>query len=138
VIRKFHEAKVNNEPVVVVWGTGKPFREFMHVDDMADACVYLMENYDFSEIGEFVNIGVGGDVKISELVELIKEVVGFEGTIKYDTSKPDGTPRKLMDVSRLNGLGWKARISLKEWIEQIYGWYTSKIHTDTFYMKSKN
>jgi GDP-L-fucose synthase len=123
LIRKFHEAKVNNEPEVVVWGTGKPLREFMHVDDMADACVYLMENYDYSEIGEFVNIGVGEDVTISELVELIKEVVGFEGEIRYDTSKPDGTPRKLMDVSRLNGLGWKAKVSLEEGINQAYRSY---------------
>ncbi|KKG14062.1 GDP-L-fucose synthase [Methanosarcina sp. 2.H.T.1A.6] len=123
LIRKFHEARSNNEPEVVVWGTGKPLREFMHVDDMADACVYLMENYDFSEIGEFVNIGVGEDVTINELVELIKEVVGFEGKINYDTSKPDGTPRKLMDVTKLNGLGWKARISLKKGIERTYEWY---------------
>jgi GDP-L-fucose synthase len=123
LIRKFHEAKVNNEPEVVVWGTGKPLRELMHVDDMADACVYLMENYDFSDIGEFVNIGVGEDVTISELVELIKEIVGFEGEIKYDTLKPDGTPRKLMDVARLNGLGWKARISLKDGIKKTYEWY---------------
>lgn len=123
LIRKFYEAKINNEPEVIVWGTGKPLREFMHVNDMADACVYLMENYDYSEIGEFVNIGVGEDVTISELVELIKEIVGFEGKIKYDTSKPDGTPRKLMDVSRLNKLGWKAKISLKEGIRETYEWY---------------
>jgi GDP-L-fucose synthase len=128
LIRKFHEAKVNNEPEVVVWGTGKPLREFMHVDDMAGACVYLMENYDFSEIGEFVNIGVGEDITISELVELIKEIVGFEGKIKYDTSKPDGTPRKLMDVSRLNGLGWKARISLKDGIKETYEFYTKQLN----------
>lgn len=123
LIRKFYEAKINNEPEVIVWGTGKPLREFMHVNDMADACVYLMENYDYSEIGEFVNIGVGEDVTISELVELIREIVGFEGKIKYDTSKPDGTPRKLMDVSRLNKLGWKAKISLKEGIRETYEWY---------------
>lgn len=127
LIRKFHEAKVNKKPEVVVWGTGKPLREFMHVDDMADACVFLMENYDFSEAGEFVNIGVGEDITISELVELIKEVVGFEGEIRYDTSKPDGTPRKLMDVSRLNGLGWKARISLKDGIKDTYEWYQDQI-----------
>ena len=127
LIRKFHEAKENNEPEVVVWGTGKPLREFMHVDDMADACVFLMENYDFFEVGEFVNIGVGKDVKISELVERIKEVVGFEGKIKYDTSKPDGTPRRLMDVSRLNGLGWKARISLKDGIKETYEWYKNQV-----------
>jgi len=127
LIRKFHEAKVNNKPEVVVWGTGKPLREFMHVDDMADACVYLMENYDFSEVGEFVNIGVGEDITINELVELIKEIVGFEGEINYDTSKPDGTPRKLMTVSRLNGLGWKARISLKDGIKETYEWYQDQI-----------
>ncbi|AKB50214.1 GDP-L-fucose synthetase [Methanosarcina barkeri str. Wiesmoor] len=127
LIRKFHEAKVNNKPEVVVWGTGKPLREFMHVDDMADACVFLMENYDFSEVGEFVNIGVGEDVTISELVKLIKEIVGFEGKINYDTSKPDGTPRKLMDVSRLNGLGWKARMSLKDGIKETYEWYQDQI-----------
>jgi len=123
LIRKFHEAKVNNESEVVVWGTGKPLREFMHVDDMADACVYLMENYNYSDIGEFVNLGVGEDVTISELVELIKEIVGFEGEIRYDTSKPDGTPRKLMDVSRLNGLGWKAGIPLEDGIRETYEWY---------------
>ncbi|KKH47221.1 GDP-L-fucose synthase [Methanosarcina sp. 1.H.A.2.2] len=127
LIRKFHEAKVNNKPEVVVWGTGKPLREFMHVDDMADACVYLMENYDFSEIGEFVNIGVGEEISIKELAELITKVVGFEGKIKYDTSKPDGTPRKLMNVSRLNGLGWKARISLKGGVKQTYEWYQDQI-----------
>lgn len=127
LIRKFHEAKVNNKPEVVVWGTGKPLREFMHVDDMANACVFLMENCDFSEVGEFVNIGAGKDITISELVGLIKEVIGFEGKIKYDTSKPDGTPRKLMDVSRLNGLGWKARISLKDGIKETYEWYQNQI-----------
>lgn len=127
LIRKFHEAKMNNKPEVVVWGTGKPLREFMHVDDMADACVYLMENYNYSHIGEFVNIGVGEDVTISELVELIKEVVGFEGDIRYDTSKPDGTPRKLMDVSKLNGLEWKAKISLKDGIKETYEWYQNQV-----------
>ena len=123
LIRKFHEAKVNNEPEVVVWGTGKPLREFMHVDDMADACVYLMENFDYSKIGEFVNIGVGKDITIRELAELIKGVVGFEGEIRYDASKPDGTPQKLLDVTRLNGLGWKAKISLKDGIRKTYEWY---------------
>jgi len=123
LIRKFHEARVNNDSEVVVWGTGKPLREFMHVDDMVDACVYLMENYGFLEIGEFVNLGVGEDVTIGELAALIKEIVGFEGKIRYDTSKPDGTPRKLMDVTKLNGLGWKASISLKNGIERTYEWY---------------
>jgi len=128
LIRKFHEAKVNNDPEVAVWGTGKPLREFMHVDDMADACVYLMENYDYSEIGEFVNIGTGEDISIKGLVELIKEIVGFEGKTRYDTTKPDGTPRKLMDVSRLSGLGWEAKISLKDGIRRTYEWYQSQIN----------
>ncbi|MGB9940431.1 GDP-L-fucose synthase [Methanosarcina sp.] len=127
LIRKFHEARVNKAPEVVVWGTGKPLREFMHVDDMADACVFLMENYDFSQIGEFVNIGVGEDLPISELVEIIKETVGFEGEIRYDTSKPDGTPRKLMDVTKLNNLGWKAKISLKNGIRETYEWYQNQL-----------
>ena len=123
LIRKFHEAKINNDPEVVVWGTGKPRREFLHVDDMADACVYLMENYDAKDVGEFVNIGVGEDITITKLVELIKEVVGFEGEIVYDTSKPDGTPRKLLNVGRLKGLGWKSEISLKEGVKDAYEWY---------------
>ncbi len=127
LVRKFHEAKVNNQPEVVVWGTGKPFREFMHVDDMADACVYLMENFNADDIGEFVNIGVGKDITIGELAELIKDIVGFEGKIKLDTSKPDGTPQKLLDITKLNSLGWKARISLIDGIEQTYDWYQSKI-----------
>lgn len=127
LIRKFHEAKMNNEPQVVVWGTGTPRREFMHVDDMASACVYLMENFDAEEIGEFVNIGVGKDLTIHELAELIKDVVGYSGEIVYDITKPDGTPQKLLDVSRLNGLGWKARISLRDGIRQSYELYTSKI-----------
>ena len=128
LIRKFHEAKVNNDSEVAVWGTGKPLREFMHVDDMADACVYLMENYDYSEIGEFVNIGTGEDISIKGLVGLIKEIVGFEGKIRYDTTKPDGTPRKLMDVSRLSGLGWEAKISLKDGIRGTYEWYQNQIN----------
>ncbi len=125
LIRKFHEAKLNNAPQVVVWGTGAPRREFLHVDDMADACVYLMENYDASDIGEFVNIGVGKDVTIRELAGLIRDIVGYEGEIVYDTSKPDGTPQKLLDVSRLRELGWNARISLRDGIRQAYEWYVS-------------
>jgi GDP-L-fucose synthase len=126
LIRKFHEAKINNQPQVVVWGTGAPKREFLYVDDMADACVYLMENYDASDIGEFVNIGVGEDVTIRELAELIREIVGYEGEIVYDTTKPDGTPQKLLDVSRLRELGWNARISLRDGVRQAYEWYVSK------------
>ena len=125
LIRKFHEAKVNNEPEVIVWGTGKPLREFMHVDDMADACVYLMENYDFSEIGEFVNIGVGKDTTIKELSELIGDIVGYKGEIVYDSSKPDGTPQKLLDISKLQNLGWKARTSLTDGIMQTYSWHVN-------------
>jgi len=127
LIRKFHEAKVKNEPEVVIWGTGKPLREFMHVDDMADACVYLMEKYNTDDIGEFVNIGVGKDITIGELSEVIKEIVGFEGTIRKDLSKPDGTPQKLLDITKLSSLGWKAKISLRDGIEQTYEWYQSQI-----------
>ncbi|RPJ79767.1 MAG: GDP-L-fucose synthase [Alphaproteobacteria bacterium] len=127
LIRKFHEAKISNESQVIVWGTGTPKREFMHVDDMADACVYLMENRDAKDIGEFVNIGVGKDLTIRELAELIQDIVGYGGKIVYDTTKPDGTPQKLLDVSRLNSLGWKARISLRDGILQSYEWYVSKI-----------
>ena len=127
LIRKFHEAKVNNEPEVMVWGTGKPLREFLHVDDMADACVYLMENLSTDDIGEFVNIGVGKDITIGELAELIKKIIGFEGKIKYDTSKPDGTPQKQLDITKLNSLGWKAKVSFRNGIEQTYEWYKGQI-----------
>jgi len=120
LIRKFHEAKVNDEPRVIVWGTGTPRREFLHVDDLADACVYLMRNY---AGGEPLNVGVGKDISIGELAELIREVVGYEGEIVYDTSKPDGTPRKLLDVSKLHNLGWRASIPLREGIEQTYSWF---------------
>ena len=125
LIRKFHDAKVNGASQVVVWGTGSPRREFLHVDDMADACVYLMENYDVSDIGEFVNIGVGEDLTIRGLAELIKDIVGYGGGIVYDTSKPDGTPRKLLDVTKLHNLGWQAKISLEAGIKQAYDWYTA-------------
>ena len=117
LIRKFYEAKANGDKTVTVWGTGKPRREFLHADDLADACLFLMNN--FSDEG-LVNIGVGEDISISELVLLIKNIIGFEGEIVWDTSKPDGTPRKLMDVSKLNQLGWKASMSLRRGIEQIY------------------
>ena len=126
LIRKFHEAKVNREPEVVVWGTGSPRREFLHVDDMADACVYLMQNFDAADVGEFVNIGVGEDITIRELAELIGDVVGFEGEIRYDISKPDGTPQKLLYVERMTGLGWKAKVSLRDGIEGVYGWYVDE------------
>ena len=120
LIRKFHEAKINNKPYVEVWGTGTPRREFLHVDDLADAVVYLMNNYDENEP---LNIGTGKDVTIKELAELIKEVVGYEGEIKFDTTKPDGTPRKLLDVSRLHNAGWEHKITLREGIENTYEWF---------------
>ena len=117
ILRKMHEAKVNHHPEVVIWGTGTPKREFLHADDMADACFYLMQNY--NEKG-LVNIGVGEDISIAELAELIKKIVGFEGKLVFDTSKPDGTPRKLMDVSKLHSYGWKARLGLEEGITKVY------------------
>lgn len=117
LIRKFHEAKVNNESEVVVWGSGTPRREFLHADDMADACVFLMKNY--SEAG-LINIGLGEDLSIKELAEMIKDIVSYKGKIVFDSSKPDGTPRKLMDISKLSALGWKAHISLKDGIVQVY------------------
>jgi GDP-L-fucose synthase len=120
LIRKFHEAKNNNEAFVEVWGTGKPLREFLYVDDMADGCVFLMENYDGEE---HVNIGTGKEVTIRELAEMIKEVVGFEGELRFNTEKPDGTPRKLLDVSKLESLGWKYKVELKEGIKSAYDWF---------------
>ena len=117
MIRKFHEAKVTNNQEVNLWGTGSPMREFMHADDLAEACVYLMENY--SQL-EFINVGTGTDVTIKELAETVKEIVGFEGNLNWDTTKPDGTPRKLMDVSRLHAQGWKHKIDLKEGIDLAY------------------
>jgi GDP-L-fucose synthase len=117
LIRKFHEAKENGDKAVVMWGTGSPLREFLHADDMADACVHLMLNYSGTQ---HVNIGTGTDLSIKELALLIKEIVGFEGKIEHDLSKPDGTPRKLMDVSFLHSLGWKHRIGLKEGIASVY------------------
>jgi GDP-L-fucose synthase len=117
LLRKMITAKKNNDPEVVIWGTGTPRREFLYVDDLAEACYYLMLNY--NDAG-FVNIGTGEDVTIRELALLIKEIIGFEGEIKQDLSKPDGTPRKLMDVSRLNSLGWKATIDLPEGIRRVY------------------
>jgi GDP-L-fucose synthase len=117
LLRKFHEAKVNNEPTVTVWGTGKPRREFMHVDDLAAAALFLMENYDEPEI---INIGTGEDLPIGELAELIQKITGYEGDIVFDTSMPDGTFQKLLDVSKINGLGWKAGIRLEEGVRETY------------------
>jgi len=122
LIRKFHDAKINKLPEVEVWGSGTPRREFLHVDDMADASVYLMENYNGFD---FVNIGVGEDVSIKELAESVKSVVGYDGELIFDASKPDGTPRKLMDVSKLNEAGWKAETSLVDGITSTYEWFLS-------------
>lgn len=123
LIRKFHEAKVSGSPHVVLWGTGTPRREFLHVDDMADACVFLMQTYDQPEI---VNVGTGEDITIREAAELIADVVGFKGELVYDTTKPDGTPRKMLDVTRLHSLGWKARRPLREGVEETYNWYVTQ------------
>ena len=117
LISKMHTAKENNDPEVVMWGTGSPLREFMHADDLADACYYLMLHYNDSG---FVNIGVGEDLSIKELAVMIKDIVGYQGAIVHDLSKPDGTPRKLMDVSKLHSLGWKHKIALKEGIAGVY------------------
>lgn len=122
LMRKFHEAKLAGDPTVTCWGTGSPMREFLHVDDLAEACVYLMNNYDEKL---FVNIGTGMDITIKELAETISEIVGFEGEIVWDTSKPDGTPRKLMDVSRIESFGWKHKIGLREGIKSVYEAYKS-------------
>lgn len=123
LVRKFHEAKMAGSSAVTVWGTGTPRREFLHVDDLADACIYLMLNYNENHI---VNIGTGKDVTIEGLAKLVKEAVGYTGEIVFDTTKPDGTLRKLLDVSRLNGLGWEAKISLKQGLANTYEWYVDK------------
>ncbi|XP_009618357.1 putative GDP-L-fucose synthase 2 [Nicotiana tabacum] len=120
LLRRFHEAKINNLDKVVVWGTGSPLREFLHVDDLADAVIFLLENY--SDL-EHVNVGSGSEVTIKELAELVKEVVGFKGELIWDSTKPDGTPRKLMDTSKLVGLGWTPKISLRDGLVDTYKWY---------------
>jgi GDP-L-fucose synthase len=120
LIRKFHEAKVRREPAVTIWGTGKPLREFLHVDDCAEACLFLMNNYDDAEI---VNIGIGQDLSILELAQLIGRVVGYTGELVFDASKPDGTPRKLVATDKINHLGWRARIELEEGISETYAWF---------------
>lgn len=117
MLRKFIIAKRNGETAVTIWGSGNPKREFLHADDLAQACLFLMENYDEEGL---VNIGIGDDISILDLAQLVKKTVGFEGEILTDTTKPDGTPRKLMDVSKLNGLGWKAKITLEEGIQRVY------------------
>lgn len=127
LIRKFHEARANGSATVSIWGSGTPRREFLHVDDLAAASVYLMQNYAGPEI---VNIGTGEDIAIRELAELIREITGYRGRLTFDASKPDGTPRKLLDISRVHALGWRARISLREGIESTYAWYLEhRCHT---------
>lgn len=124
LLRKAHEARVERSPELVVWGSGTPKREFLHVDDLADAAVFLMESYDDPEI---INVGTGKEVSIRELTELIQRVTGWAGRLVFDDSKPDGTPRKLLDVSRLHALGWRARIDLEEGIASTYKWYTENL-----------
>lgn len=124
LIRKFHEAKLNQEPAVTVWGTGEPRREFMHADDLADACLFLMRSY--NEAG-LVNIGAGEDISIADLALLIKDIVGYSGSIVYDHTKPNGTPRKLLEISKLTGMGWKYSIGLREGIKKVYADYSSSV-----------
>lgn len=123
LIRRFHEAKMNNTPEVVIWGTGTPLREFLFSTDLANACIFLMENYNDDQ---FINIGIGSDITIKDLATLIKEIIGYEGEIKFDPTKPDGTPRKLMDVSKLHELGWKHQITLEEGIRLAYQDFITK------------
>jgi GDP-L-fucose synthase len=124
LIRKFHEAKIENKKEVEMWGTGKAKREFLHVDDLAEACVFLMDNYEDDEI---INIGTGEDLSIADLADTIKRVVGYQGKTVYDTSKPDGTPRKLLDVSKIHNLGWKHKIDLETGIKETCKWYLKTI-----------
>lgn len=120
MIRKFYEAKINNQKEVVLWGTGSPLREFLYVDDLAEACLFLMDKY---EDEEHINIGTGEEVSIRELANIIKDIVGYNGNIIYDTTKPDGNPRKLLNSKKIHELGWKHKISLKEGIEKSYNWF---------------
>lgn len=124
LIRKFHEAKTNGKEKVEIWGTGSPLREFLHVDDLAEACFFLM--YEYNE-PHLINVGTGEDISIKDLAMLIKDIVGFEGELTFDTSKPDGTPRKLMDVSKLHNLGWKHKIGLREGITNVYQTFLTEV-----------
>ncbi|MFN3872566.1 MAG: GDP-L-fucose synthase family protein [Ignavibacterium sp.] len=127
LIRKFHEAKTNNNPAVTIWGTGKPLREFLYVDDLAEAILFMMEKVDAKDLYNLgithLNVGSGKDISISDLATLISNIIGYNGKIEYDTTKPDGTPRKLMDVSRINKLGWKYKTELEEGIKKTYDWF---------------
>lgn len=126
MIRKFHEAKINQAPTVELWGTGSPLREFLYVDDMADACVFLLENYDGEQ---HVNIGTGKELSIKELAELVKKTVGYEGEIIWNTAMPDGTPRKLTDVTKLHEMGWKHKVELEEGVGLAYEWFKENVDT---------
>jgi GDP-L-fucose synthase len=126
LIRKLHDAKATGASSVVVWGTGAPRREFLHVDDLAEACLFLLDSYDQPEP---VNVGVGADLSIRDLVEIVRDVVGFEGEVVWDTSKPDGTPQKLLDVRRLSALGWRPQVELKDGIEDTYAWFLDRLRT---------
>jgi GDP-L-fucose synthase len=127
MIRKFHEAKVAGSPTVTIWGTGEPFREFLYTDDLADACVFLMGKYNRHDTGEFINIGTGMDIQIRDLAELVKRTVGYEGAITQDLTKPDGTPKKLLDVTKMKALGWEATTSLQQGVERTYAWYRDTV-----------
>ena len=136
LMRKFHQAKVNNSEFVEIWGTGKPKREFLYIDDLADACVYLLENVDAEQLYDkmevsHINIGCGEDLSIAELASMIAEIVDFKGEIIYDPTKLDGTSRKLLDISRLKNLGWKPNITLQEGIEKSYEWYLQQVEKNS-------
>jgi GDP-L-fucose synthase len=130
LLQRFHRAKTEGEAEVVVWGTGSPRREFLHVDDLADASIFLIRNYDAPQI---LNVGVGEDLTIRELAALVQEVVGFRGTLRFDHTKPDGTPRKLLDVSRIHALGWRARIPLRKGLSETYAWYVDRLSEPAAY-----
>ncbi len=130
MIRRFHEAKMSGAPSVALWGTGKPRREFLHVNDLAAAACFVMENYEGGEpLGELLNVGIGEDLSIAGLAEMVARIVGYSGEVRFDPSRPDGTPRKLLDVSRIHSLGWRARISLEEGIASTYEWYCANAAT---------
>jgi GDP-L-fucose synthase len=126
LVRKFHDAKVNRLPHVLIWGTGVPYREFLYVDDLAEACLFLMEGYGKGDIGEFINVGSGSEITIRELAAMIRDIVHAEAEIRYDATKPDGTPRKLLDSGKLRKLGWTPKVSLQEGIARTYEWFLAQ------------